>query len=348
MKEIVTIDGSYGEGGGQILRTSIAMAALTKKATRIINIRKKRPKPGLKAQHVKAIELVARLCNAKVIGNRIGSEEVIFYPGEISARKLEARIETAGSIALALQGVMIALLSSREPCEIVIRGGAVAGKWAPPVNYLRYVLLPLLAKFGYRASVEIKRYGYYPKGGAHVVFKYEPSELKEIKLTERGKLKRIICTIHASKLLSGKNVVERMRKVVIDELGAYKDELEVHAAYFDSLCPGCGIEIAIYYKNTILGSDAVCSREKRSEDVAKSATSYAKYLLNSDACVDLHTLDQIIPFLAIASLNSESTCEVKFHELTMHAKTNIYVVERFLPVKFEIKGKELCCLPMRR
>ncbi|RLI93947.1 MAG: RNA 3'-phosphate cyclase, partial [Candidatus Altiarchaeales archaeon] len=144
---MIQIDGSIGEGGGQILRTSIAMSAITQTPVRIFNIRAKRRNPGLRAQHLHAIKSVKNLCNARVINARIGSTEIEFIPNEISGGRFNIDVGTAGSVTLVLQALMLPALVAKDSTIIKIRGGTDV-KWSPPIDYLRFVTLPILRKFG--------------------------------------------------------------------------------------------------------------------------------------------------------------------------------------------------------
>jgi len=343
---MLTIDGSWGEGGGQIVRTSVALAALTGKPIRIVKIRAKRRPPGLKTQHVEAIEILRKISNADVKGNEIGSEELEFIPRKNRGGSVEASISTAGSIALALQGVMVAAIRAAEPVDVRVHGGAVAGKWAPPVNYLILVISPLLKQVGYETSFKILRYGYYPKGGARVEAHFTPSKLKRIELTERGRLLEISGIAHASKDLKKRNVVERIinktRKILLDELGI---DPRIDMSYVDSISSGCGIELVARFRNTLIGADALGEPRKSAEAVGEEAARKLLHEIQSGACVDVHAGDHLVPFLAISALDNKRPTELTVSEVSMHTRTNIWVAERFLPVKFEIEKSLIRCIP---
>jgi len=286
---MIEIDGSYGEAGGQILRTAIALSAITGKPTRIFNIRAKRCNPGLQVQHIESVKALAQLCNAKTKGAELHSTQLEFYPEKIYANRIKINISTAGSVALALQGLMFAALHAPEPVKIDIRGGAIAGKWAAPVNYIKHVLLPILEKMGYSAEIKIKKYGYYPKGGAEVFVKINPSKLKPLSLIDKGKLIGIEGISHASLLLKNKKVAERMaesaEKVISEKL---KTNPNIEIKYVDSACAGCGIELFANYENTVLGSDGLGELKKSAEKVGMEAAEKLVKYWKSGACLDPH------------------------------------------------------------
>ena len=336
---MLEIDGSYLEGGGQIVRTALALSTVTQKPIHITSIRKGRANPGLQAQHIEAANAISSLCNAKIEGNKLHSTEMKFYPGKIQSKKISIMIPTAGSVALVLQAMMIAAVHAEGRIHIEINGGATNGKWAPPVNYVKHVLLPLLEKLGYKADIDIKKYGYYPKGGAHVVAEIHPAELEPINLMERGEIETINGISHASKHLEKANVAERQAKTAKDII---KKELKIDAEtsvkYVDALNPGSAIELFAKAKNSVLGSDGLGEVKKRAEDVGKEAAEKLVECIRSDACVDEYAEDQLLPYMALASVNGES--RIRVHKLTNHTKTNIWVIEKFLPVKFKIDEKE--------
>lgn len=334
--EILSIDGSYLEGGGAIIRIATGLSAITGKPVKIFNIRAKRCNHGFQVQHLEGIKAIAQLCNAKTKGAELHSTQLEFYPEKISANKININISTAGSVALSLQGIMFAAMHALQPVEIDIKGGAVAGKWAAPVNYIKHVLIPILEKMGYHAELNIKKYGYYPKGGAEVFVKIIPSELKQIRLEERGRLLSITEISHASSLLKNKKVAERMaesaEKIIYEKL---KTKPHIETKYVNSVCPGCGIELFANYEFATLGSDGLGEIKKSAEQVGAEAAEKLVAYCKSGACLDVHMADQILPYLALAK--GESAVSVA--EITRHCLTNIWVIEKFLPVKFEVEGK---------
>jgi len=346
---MLEIDGSLYEGGGQILRTAVGMSAFTGKPVRIFNIRAKRSNPGIRAQHLEAINAVAKLCNAKVKGCSIGSRELEFHPEEIEPKEIEINISTAGSVALALQGVMFAALKPKKGCvRVRITGGAVCGKWAAPLNYVKHALIPVLERFNYSARLDVMRYGYYPKGGCRAMLEIKPSTLGLIRLHERGRLKEVWGISHASSELKGRRVAERMRDSAEEVTTRAMDvRPRIEIKYVDSPCPGCGMEMFAEFENTVVAGDGLCERGKRAEDVGRECAERLLKQIESNACLDEHMADQILPYMAISALDNGEKTEATVACVTMHAKTNAWVIERFLPVKFEIDEREriITCVP---
>ncbi len=327
---MIEIDGATLEGGGQILRTSVALSAITGKPCRIFNIRAKRKNPGLQTQHLESVKATAKLCDAHVKGASIGSTQLEFIPKKIRSGNISINIPTAGSVGLVLQPLMIAALHADMEVRIKIKGGATNGKWAMPANYAKHVLLPLLGKIGYKAEMEILRYGYYPVGGAEVSLSIEPADLSPVNLTETGKIVSIKGISHAAKSLEKNSVAERQqkvaRKMIFDELGIVP---EIEVKYADSACPGSAIDLFATTENSFLGSEGLGERGKRAEDVGREAAEKLVKYIQSQSLLDEHAEDQLIPYMALAGKS-----RIKVFSISNHTRTNIWVTEKFLDVKF--------------
>lgn len=336
---MIEIDGSFGEGGGSVVRIAIALSAVTNKPCKIYNIRAKRAKGGLQAQHLEAVKALAKLSDAEVKGAHLGSTALEFHPRKIRSGNISISIPTAGSTGLVLQGLMIAAIHADGNVKITISGGATNGKWAMPLNYATNVLLPLLEKMGYKAIINIERYGYYPKGGSRVSVVIEPCNLFPLMLTERGAVIKIEGVSHAAQELSKAQVVERQQKTARDIIfKELKIAADVRAQYNDTICPGSAIELWALCEKSVLGSDGLGELGKRSEDVGKEAAQHLVEQIRSGAAVDEYAEDQLIPYMALAAGS-----EIKVPKLTGHTKTNIWLVEQFLPVKFEVKDNIINC-----
>src|SRR5216684_6846238 len=199
-RKMIEIDGSIGEGGGQVLRTSLVLAAVLRREIRVFNIRAGRSEPGLKAQHLTSVKAVAEICNASSKGLRIGTTEFVFSPGEIKAGSFRFDVGTAGSITLVLQTLMPLLPFAPGNVELEITGGTDV-KWSPPIDYLRLVTLPLLERMNVHGSIMVSRRGHYPKGGGIVRFTTTPtSALKNVIGGESGGVKVITGVSHSVKL----------------------------------------------------------------------------------------------------------------------------------------------------
>jgi RNA 3'-phosphate cyclase len=330
---MIEIDGSFGEGGGQILRTATALAAVLKIPCRVFNIRKGREKPGLQTQHLLGLRALAELCNGKLEGDYLNSTEIKFYPEEIKKEKITVKIPTAGSVTLILQTLIPVCIFAKKSIEIYFEGGATDTFFSPTIDHFRYAFLKILEKMGTKVEIEILRRGYYPEGGARLKAKIFPAKLKPINLTERGEIKKILIISGASQSLKNKKVAERQIAGVKEVLGKLNLPIEEKIEYYETQSPGSQVCLIAEFENTILGTDNLGKIGKRAEDVGKEAALDLLKEQKTDACLDKHLADQILPYMALA----EGKSQVTVSEITEHCKTNIWVIEKFISGKFEIK-----------
>lgn len=333
---MIDIDGSYLEGGGQIIRTAIGLSAVTGKACRIFNIRKNRSPSGLKAQHMKGVEAVMKLCDADVKGLKMGSESLGFVPKEIVHKNLSVDVGTAGSVTLVLQSLMIPMVHAKSKTTVEIRGGTHV-KWSPTAGYFRHVFCEYLKRMGIEIESETFSYGFYPKGGGGIRVHVNPGELKPIILMERGNYCHADAWSNASQELAERKVAERQ----LDSAGEIIKDLRKNHKYVNSRSIGSAITMAAVFDNCVLGSSALGERGKPAEKVGRECADLLKKQLDSKACLDRWMADQILPYIAMAAKEGKSKLTVA--EVTNHCKTNIWVIEKFLPVKFEIDGNVISC-----
>ena len=328
---MIEIDGSYKEGGGAIVRNAVALSALTLKPIHIINIRSNRPKSGLMPQHFNAVKAVAQLSGAKCDKLNIDIREISFKPDSIKGGKFEVDIKTAGSITMVLQAFMIPAAFTESPVEITIKGGTDV-RWSPPVDYLQNVTLKILKTMGYNAEINVKRRGHYPRGGGIVTVKIKPvKSLNPLKLNDL-EIDRIKGISHAVKL--PEHVAVRQAESAEKLLKVNGFEAEIEIEHLDNTSgPGSGI-VLWSEGNSRVGGSAIGERGLRAEKVGEMAAKELLYHISKGAALDKYMGDQIIPYMAIAG-NSE----VKTGELTLHAVTNIYIVERLLGKKFGVDGE---------
>ncbi len=325
---MITIDGSYGEGGGQILRTAVGLAALSQKPVRIENIRAKRSNPGLQPQHLTAVRSVAELCGAEVKGLEKGSKELEFERDEDKGRQVRSDVGTAGSITLVLQCCLLPSIFSDSEVKLKIVGGTDV-KFAPPIDYFKNVFLKLLEKLGIEVEIELMRRGYYPKGGGEVEILIKPvKEIKALNLEDRGALKQIGGTAFISNLPD--DILKRMKHSALKELVNYSTKIEddISLAYGQ----GTGITLWARGENACLGSSCLGERGLPAEKVGSDAALELLKEINSGATVDIHAADQLLPYLALAK--GESVFLVR--ELSLHAQTNMWLIKQFLNVEFNI------------
>ena len=321
------LDGSYGEGGGQILRTAVALSMVTGKYVEIDNIRKERPKPGLAAQHVKAVGTAAKLCDAEVIGCSLHSTFLSFSPGRIKQGIYTIDIGTAGSISLFLQCLMPAAMHASGTIRLNIIGGTDV-LWSPSIDYLRFVTLEALSRMGYDCVIRLKQRGYYPAGGGHVEAIINPSILKNINFDENAcELVEGISHSYGLPAHVAQRQASSAEKILRDE--GYNTRLSLEMKDDHSI--GSGITL---WCGTA-GASSLGKPGLRAEKVGSNAAELLLSELRSGAGVDAYLADQLIPYIALAGGGSFTTRIV-----TPHAKTNIWVTEQFLDVKFNIEEME--------
>jgi len=337
---MIEIDGSKHEGGGSILRTALALSAITKKPCHIFNIRKRRTRPGLMVQHLASLRTLAELAGANLKGDKLGSEEIWFYPSEIRPKRLEVKIETAGSITLFLQGIIPPSIFSNGSVEIHFKGGATDTFFSPSFDYFRYVFLKNLEKVtGSRvAEIEIKERGFYPEGGAEVSVKIYPQTLKPFNLIEKGDLKKVLLISGAGSFLKAKRVAERQAASAREILNKLNFPLEERIEYYRSKSQGSVINIIAEFENTVIGIDNLGRLGKSAEEIGKEAA--LKFLnegSKSKVALDKHMGDQILIFMAL----SQGTARVTVPEITPHCESNIWVIEKFIKGRFEISENNI-------
>lgn len=338
---VIEIDGSFGEGGGQILRVSVALAALVGKPIKIRKIRAERSPSGIRPQHLTAIKAVAVLSRAKVKGLSIGSNELEFYPNSISGGKFFFDSGTAASTTLILQSLMPVMAFSREKTVVEIRGGT-NNRWAPPVEYTRGVLLPTIAKTGFNVSVDLLKRGFYPKGGGLILASAEPiMRLKPLVLTELGAIQTIFGLSYSSNLPC--HIVKRMAQSANTALSKERlKEANIFLECFQkkdpstAASPGCGLILIVKLSTgAIFGVDSLGEIGKPAESIGQDVAKRLCEQLHSGAPIDKYLGDQLIPYIALANGRSE----IKVKELTLHTISCIHVAKAILGVDFKIVGE---------
>lgn len=330
MTDAVHIDGGEGEGGGQVLRTSVALSAITGRPVVIDAIRAKRARPGLLRQHLAAVHAAAAVSGAELDGASLGSTRLAFRPGPLRGGAHRFAIGSAGSACLVAQTVLPILLEARAASEIVVEGGTHNDK-APSYDFLADVYLPLLRRMGARAELELERYGFYPAGGGAIRLRVEPSRLGPLELLEAGPLRAIRAEAIVARIPF--HVAARELAVV----RAAFDLPEERAKPREVTSSGPGNVLLVYVERDVTELVTAFGRPRlRAERVAEAAVEEAKALLRADVPVGSHLADQLLLPLALAGGGA-------FRALgpSSHASTNAEVIRRFLDVsiRFEDEGR---------
>jgi len=330
---MIEIDGSRGEGGGQILRTAISLSAVTGKEVQISNIRAGRPNPGISPSHVTSIEAVAQLCDAEVDGLFAGSKKIGFKPDQLTGGAFDFDVGTAGSISLVVQSCLLPAAMSKSRVNLVVKGGTDV-RWSPPIDFMRLVHLPILSRFGPACDLELNSRGFYPEGGGEVSVEVSPvAKLSGLDVGVRGAVLSIDGCAYAQNL--PEHVTSRMRHSVLKNMIDFKD-IRVTSDVRRGPSTGAGIVLAAICENSVIGESALGARGVKSEVLGEDCSSDLKETLLSGASVDQHMLDQILPYMALA----EGKSRVLAEEMTSHAETNIWVIEKFVGKRFSIIEKK--------
>ena len=322
---MIVIDGSFGEGGGQIIRTSLALSLVTGKPFRVERVRARREKPGLQRQHLTAVLAAAEVGRARVEGARVGAREFSFEPGEVTAGDYTFSIGTAGSTTLVLQTVLPPLTIAAGPSLLTLEGGT-HNLHAPPFDFIQRAFLPLVNRTGPRISVELARYGFYPPGGGRFQVFIEPRDVpRALDLGERGRVRRRLARALVIKIPPA--VAERELSVVRERLGWSGDELRVETST-NALSPGNVLTLEVETEHLTELFTGMGERGVRAETVAERACDEMRAYLDTGAPVGEHLADQLLLPLALGAGGSYTT-----GPLSPHTTTNIEIIKQFLDVK---------------
>lgn len=327
MTQYITIDGSMGEGGGQVLRTSIALSMTTGKSCRIVKIRAGRKQPGLLRQHLTALKAAAEICRAGLAGADIGSRQITFEPGEVVSGHYHFSVGTAGSTTLVLQTILPALMTAPAPSHIVLEGGT-HNPYAPPFEFIEKSFLPVLKKMGPEVTCRLERPGFYPAGGGRLTVTVNPSSrIAKIHLLERGKICRRECRAVVARL--PRSIGERETKVVCEGLGwgAENGRTEL---WSESPGPGNILLVEVESENVTEVFAGFGSRGIRAENVAGGTVKQVRRYLEAGVPVGHYLADQLLLPMALAGGGSFRTLST-----SLHTTTNIEVIKRFLDIEIE-------------
>jgi RNA 3'-terminal phosphate cyclase (ATP) len=325
---MLTVDGSLGEGGGQILRTTLGLSLVTGQAFRMHRIRAGRQKPGLQAQHLAAVNAAVAVGQAEVEGAAKGSLELEFRPHGVTAGDHSVAVGTAGSVTLVLQTVLPALLTAGGPSSLVLEGGT-HNPMAPPFEFLAKTYLPLLQRLGPKVRAKLDRHGFYPAGGGKMRVTVEPAAtLARLDLPERGSGLRLSATAVVANL--PRHVAERELKVLKRELGL--ETAALHIEEVKSHGPGNAVFVEVESAPLVEVLTGFGELGVRAEAVAHQLAKDVERYLEAGAPVGEHLADQLLLPMALAGGGSFVTLP-----LSSHALTNIEVLKLFLPVEVKIE-----------
>ncbi|HSB34975.1 MAG TPA: RNA 3'-terminal phosphate cyclase [Nitrospirota bacterium] len=336
--KIISIDGSIGEGGGQILRTSLALSCVLRLPVEIVNIRRARQKPGLQPQHLTAVNAAAAVCRAEVDGALLSSTAIRFLPDAVVGGDYYFDVSetkgSAGSALLVLQTILPPLCFADGPSTVTVVGGTHV-PWSPTAQYLEQVFFPMLARIGADAGVFLDKWGWYPLGGGKLNARIRPGkEPLPLRVTERGMLVRVGGISAVSNL--PREIAVRQRDRAVRTLSQKGIDAEIEIVNAPSPGKGTLVFLLAEFENVRSGFSALGAPGKRAEEVAEEACRYLFEYLDAGALLDPHLTDQLVHYLALARGASEFTTS----RITKHLLTNIRVVQQFIECDIRVTGQE--------
>jgi RNA 3'-phosphate cyclase len=336
---VIRIDGSLGEGGGQVLRTALSLAVITGKPVTLEHIRQGRKKPGLMAQHLKAVDAAAAISRASVEGAALGSTELRFEPGEIRSGRYRFEIGTAGSALLVLQTIFTPLSLASSASSIIIYGGTHV-PWSPCFHYVDLLWLPMLRRIGFDALLKLDLAGFYPQGGGRISATIRPAAtLRPLILTQRGASARVSGISAVANLPVG--IAERQKRQAVLRLEATRKTTGLPAAHIRTLqlpskVKGTFLLLLAQFENTACCYTSLGELHKPAERVADQAVDALLRFMDSGGAIDQYLADQLLLPLSLVEGESQfHTCQV-----TSHLLTNAEIIRLFLPVEIVIQGEE--------
>lgn len=329
-----TIDGSQGEGGGQVLRTVLALSVIRGVPVEVHSIRARRKNPGLQAQHLTAVSALAQISGAQVEGASLGSPRVHFAPGAARPGEYRFDVGTAGSTALVLQAILLPLALAHGPSRIVLTGGTHV-PWSPPIHYVSDVWLPALAEMGVPARLELERWGFYPKGGGRIAVEIAGgADLRPASLVSRGSASRLRGLSAAANL--PRAVAERQRDAALRRLRAEGREADIPVAQAEAAGAGSFLMMVADAGGLPAGFSSLGERGKPAERVADEAVDGLLDFLKAEAACDPHLADQLVLPMALAPGTSRLTTS----RVTQHLLTTVRIVQHVLGCPVQVGGEE--------
>jgi RNA 3'-terminal phosphate cyclase (ATP) len=334
LKNVLTIDGSYGEGGGQIVRTAVALSVLTKQPIEITNIRAGRPIPGLRPQHYTALSCIRTICDAEVEGLSVHSTNLRFTPHDIKPGTYTFDIGTAGSMTLVFQACLLSAFHSSAPLTIVLRGGTDV-RWAPSWDYFAHVFLPLISKIGIQTDTKLLKRGYYPTGGGEATLTIHPvGKLQPFSAQEPQDFTEMSGIIHRANL--PEHISTRIKHAAIKTAMKHNLRCTIQMEAAPSSSTGTGITLWSTSEQTILGSTVLGEKTLSAETIGETAANHLIQEITSGATLDRYAIDQILPYLVLVPKGS--ACLIR--ELSNHTQTNMWLIKKFFSADFEVTPQQ--------
>lgn len=335
MTKYLKIDGSFGEGGGQILRSSLSLSLLTGTPIQIVNIRSGRARPGLMRQHLTSVRAAAAIGHADIAGDKLESQTLEFVPGPVHGGNYDFKIETAGSVMLVLQTILPALILADAPSKITLSGGT-HNHGAPPFEFFQNVLVPLISRMGPKIETKITKYGFYPAGGGAVLTEIEPvTKLTPLHLTERGMIRNRRGEILISNLSS--SIADRELQAFYQHFAG--ENFPVSIRKIASPGPGNIIQTFVDYENICESFNAFGVKGKRAEklvdEIIRDMENYQRF----DVPVGVYTADQIMLPMALQALRGTEYSSFRTLPLSSHSKTHLELIRQFIDIPMEIKNE---------
>lgn len=337
---MIEIDGSRGEGGGQILRTAVALSAITSLPLSIMNIRAKRKKPGLMRQHFAAIDAVRTICDAKVTGLELRSPRLTFEPDRIRPGEYRFQVGSAGSTSLVMQTILMPLLCAEGPSTVRIEGGT-HNPMAPPFDFLERSYLPQLRRMGADVDLKLNRYGFYPAGGGKVLANIRPIEAwRGIDLVNRGDLLRRSIRSTVANLPT--TIAQRELDHIQKKTEWPQEEFELIETN-ETDGPGNAVVIELEFENVTAVYTGFGQMGRRAETIAQETLRFARAYLRSQAPVCEHLADQLLLPMAIAAHHHKQASRFVTHEMSSHATTHIELINEFMDVTLRSQPRSDGC-----
>ena len=329
---MLEINGSYGEGGGQILRTALSLSCVVKIPFRLYNIRKGRMKPGLMPQHLTCVHALTRISGATVQGGSLGSTELVFEPKETMPGDYFFDIGTAGSTTLLLQSILPALVFANAFSSLTLKGGTHV-PFSPPYHFISEVFIPVLRGIGIPIDMTIGRYGFYPKGGGDISVRIYPHKgIKGLTLTNRGEGMSVAGISAVANLPA--SIADRQKAAAEAVLRPLPIQHEIKTAEVPSFGQGTFVFLKAETQHCIAGFSALGGRGKRAEAVGEEAGRAFLSYYATKACIDQHLADQLALYLCLAEGASVFTTS----GVTNHLLTNLRVIGQFLKARYSVDG----------